>query len=125
MGKLTWANGVASGVRRPQLSAYEADIRSLSERLVEAQRPIRILDAIKWDERVEAGFFASGCRELPPVSRGYYEARPLPFDPDRKRLEFLALEDDIQRKLGHADPAGRIMRRMCAEYREVVDLLVQ
>jgi uncharacterized protein (TIGR02421 family) len=100
-------------------------IRALSDRLVEAQRPIRILDAIKWDDAVEEAFFAAGCRELPPVTRDYYAARPLPFEPDPKRLEFRAIERDVRRRLGKYNAAGRIMMRMCEEYREVVDLLDQ
>ncbi|MHB1424387.1 MAG: flavohemoglobin expression-modulating QEGLA motif protein [Gemmataceae bacterium] len=99
-------------------------IRSLSDRLVEAQRPIRILDAIKWDEDVERTFFAARCRQLPPVSRDYYLSRPLPFDPAQKRREFLDLERDIRQRLGQYNAAGQIMTRMCAEYRQVVDLLV-
>jgi uncharacterized protein (TIGR02421 family) len=105
------------------LSAYQQLIRSLSDRLVEAQRPIRILDAIKWDDDIERAFFAAGCRELPPVTRDYYRARPLPFDPKQKRQEFLDLERDIRQRLGKYNAAGQIMARCCAEYRQVVDLL--
>jgi hypothetical protein len=49
--------------------AHERTIRELSDRLVDAQRPIRILDAIKWDAGVEAAFFADGCRTEPRVAR--------------------------------------------------------
>lgn len=105
------------------LSPYETLVRQLSDRLVEAQRPIRILDAIKWDDSVERAFFAADARELPPVTRAYYDRRPLPFDADAKRQEFYALERDIRRQLGGYNAAGRIMDRMCAEYRQVVDLL--
>src|SRR6516164_9351980 len=78
------AMGNANGngpIQRP-LTAYESMVRTLSDRLVEAQRPIRILDAIKWDDDIERAFFAAGCRKLPPVDRDYYLARPLPFDPE-------------------------------------------
>src|SRR5204862_6753278 len=50
---------------------------------------------------------------------------PLPFDPEQKRLEFQGIERDVRRRLGKYNAAGQIMRRMCEEYREVVDLLVQ
>jgi uncharacterized protein (TIGR02421 family) len=115
--------GSRAAALRP-LSAYESMIRTLSDRLVEAQRPIRILDAIKWDEEVERAFFHHGCREMPPVSADYYTARPLPFDPDQKRLEFRTLERDVRRCLGRYNAAGQIMLRMCQEYREVIELLV-
>jgi uncharacterized protein (TIGR02421 family) len=107
------------------LSTYEELIRSLSDRLVEAQRPIRILDAVKWDDDVECAFFAAAARELPPVRRDYYLSRPLPFDPEQKRREFLDIERDIRQRLGKYNAAGQIMARMCAEYRQVIELLVQ
>jgi uncharacterized protein (TIGR02421 family) len=98
-------------------------VRALSERLVEAQRPIRILDAIQWDDDIERAFFAQGCRELPPVTRTYYDTRPLPFDPETKLQEFHEIERDLRRQLGEFNAAGQIMSRMCQEYREVVRLL--
>jgi uncharacterized protein (TIGR02421 family) len=114
-----------NGLTVSPLSPYQASVRSLSDRLVEAQRPIRILDAIKWDDDIERAFFAAGARELPPVTRDYYARRPLPFDPDKKVEEFRSLENDIRRQLGDADAPGQIMRRMCQEYRDVVALLRQ
>jgi len=100
-------------------------IRALSDRLVEAQRPIRILDAIKWDDDIERAFFEKGCRELPPVTRDYYSRRPLPFDPEQKHQEFHTIERDVRRQLGEFNGPGQIMTRMCQEYREVVDMLNQ
>lgn len=120
MAKAVSLTGTAPA--RP-LNAYQSLIRELSDRLVEAQRPIRILDAIKWDEDVEKNFFAAGARELPAITADYYNRRPLPFDPCAKRQEFHALERDIRRQLGAYNPAGQIMTRMCDEYREVLDLL--
>jgi uncharacterized protein (TIGR02421 family) len=108
--------------QRP-LSAYEAMVRSLSDRLVEAQRPIRVLDAIQWDDSIERAFFAAGGKEMPPVTAEYYANRRLPFDPAQKRLELHAIERDIRRHLGKYNAAGQILARMCEEYREVVDLL--
>jgi uncharacterized protein (TIGR02421 family) len=112
-----------NGQTHRSLTSYESMVRALSDRLVEAQRPIRILDAIKWDEDVERAFFATGCRELPPVTRDYYLSRPLPFDPDHKCHELHAIERDIRRQLGEYNAPGQIMARMCQEYREVIFLL--
>src|SRR5260370_39235793 len=120
MGKVTITRGIFRGPARP-LTSYETLLRTLSDRLVEAQRPIRILDAIKWDDAIEAAFFAKDAKELPPVTPEYYVRRPLPFDPDRKREEFQTLERDIRRRLGPYNAAGQIMARMCEEYRGVVD----
>jgi uncharacterized protein (TIGR02421 family) len=98
-------------------------VRGLSDRLVEAQRPIRILDAIKWDDDVERVFFDKGGRELPPVTRDYYLSRPLPFDPEQKFHELHGIERDIRRQLGEFNAPGQIMSRMCGEYAEVVRML--
>jgi uncharacterized protein (TIGR02421 family) len=117
------AIGTSNGVPQRPLNAYESLVRALSDRLVEAQRPIRVLDAIKWDEDVERAFFAMGCRELPPVTRDYYLSRPLPFDPEQKLHELHQIERDIRRQLGEFNAPGQIMSRMCEEYREVVHLL--
>ncbi len=108
-------------VPRP-LTPHQALVRGLSDRLVEVQRPIRILDAIKWDDRVEKAFFAAGARSLPLVGPDSY--RPLPFDPEEKRRDFRALERAIRKGLGRGHAAGGIMLRMCEEYRQVIDLLV-
>jgi uncharacterized protein (TIGR02421 family) len=115
---------LTNGLAHPRpLTAYESTVRALSDRLVEAQRPIRILDAIKWDDDIERAFLAKEGRELPPVTREYYLARPLPFDPEDKTKEFLDIERDIRRQLGQFNSAGQIMARMCREYRQVVQML--
>lgn len=121
MGQTTITPPVGS-LQRP-LSAYETMVRRLSDRLVEAQRPIRILDAIKWDEDIERAFFEKDARDLPPITRDYYLARPLPFDPEQKLHEFHLIERDIRRQLGEFNAPGQIMSRICQEYREVVHML--
>ena len=105
------------------LSPYHATVRRLSDRLVEAQRPIRILDACKWEDDVERAFFASGCRELPSVTRDYYDSRPPKFELATKRQEFYDLERDIRRELGTMNSCGQLMLRASKEYRSVLDLI--
>lgn len=117
------ATTTTNGAPTRELSRYEAMVRALSDRLVEAQRPIRILDAIKWDEDVERGFFSKGCRDLPEVTRDYYLSRPLPFDPAQKDHEFHTIARDVRRQLGEYNAPGQIMSRMCDEYRAVVAML--
>ncbi len=106
-----------------ELSPYEQTIRELSDRLVEAQRPIRILDAIKWGDDVQRQFFASGAKELPQVNSEYYTNRALGFDPVAKRREIHELERDIVSQLGQFNAVGNILRRMCQEYQLVVRML--
>ena len=103
---------------------YLRTVRELSDRLVEAQRPIRILDAIKWDGTVRNAFFASGCRTLPAVDATYYASKnPLDFDPMDKRSELHEIERDISRNIGQLNPLSALMRRICREYSTVVSML--
>jgi len=97
-------------------AAHRETLRSLSDRIVAAQRPIRILDAVKWDDSVREAFFAADCREEPNVDRAYYRARPLPDALDESRRAFETLDRELESRLDADDPAGRMMRRMCREY---------
>ncbi|HVS13967.1 MAG TPA: flavohemoglobin expression-modulating QEGLA motif protein [Thermoanaerobaculia bacterium] len=103
--------------------SYLATVRELSDRLVELQRPIRILDAIKWGTEVEERFFEQRGRELPQVDRALYESRPLSFDPAAKRAELQELERQLRRQLGRINPVAEILSRMCREYERVVAML--
>ncbi len=102
---------------------YKQTLRDLSDRIVAAQKPIRILDHIKWDPSIHDEFFRTGGRELPKVDPAYYANKPLGFDPAKKRQEFHDIERDITRSLGQFNSLGGIMRRMCREYIQVVRML--
>jgi len=108
---------------RNNLDEYQTIVRGLSDRIVEAQTPVRVLDAVKWDDATRQAFFAAKGRELPQIDRGYYEGRPLAFDSSAKKQEFQDIERDITRQLGQFNPVGQIMRRMCKEYRMVIRML--
>ena len=108
---------------RNNLDDYQLTVRALSDRIVEAQAPVRVLDAVKWDDTVRQHFFAAGGRELPRVDRAYYEGRALGFDSSAKKEEFQNIERDITRQLGQFNPVGQIMRRMCREYRMVLRMI--
>ena len=63
------------------LTEYQQAIRELSEKIVNAQKPIRILNALKWDREIQEYFFKHKFKKLPPVNREYYlEKVPLDFD---------------------------------------------
>lgn len=103
---------------------YLAAVKQLSDRIVEAQKPIRILDAVKWNLEVKQAFFDSQFRSLPTVDRDYYLHHcPLGFDPHAKRREFHDIERDIHRQLGQLSPVTGMMRRACREYQMVVRML--
>jgi len=106
-----------------KLDDYQLCIRALSDRIVEAQTPIRVLDAVKWDDGIRDAFLKAKGKQPPAVNRDYYLSRPLAFDAAAKKLEFQNIERDITRHLGQFNPVGQIMRRMCKEYRMVIRML--
>ena len=105
------------------LTSRHSPIRVLSDRLVQAQKPLRILDAIQWPPQIEEQFFAEGGREIPRMTREAYTSNPLPFERRAKLRELRDLERDICRQLGHANACSQMMARRCREYRQVVELL--
>lgn len=106
------------------LGEYEQTIHELSERIVAAQKPIRILDALKWDPSVQEYFFRHQCKKLPSINSDYYQQKnPLSFDPEKKIEEFHEIDRAIRRKLGQYSGVGSIMQRMCYEYCRVVEML--
>lgn len=97
-------------------------VRALSDRIVDAQRPIRVLDAVKWDDEIRARFFEQGCRCQPDVDGDYYRRRPLGFAIADKRDEFAILARDIAASLG-TEPVGHLMLNICDEYTRTLDML--
>ncbi|MGD0677477.1 MAG: flavohemoglobin expression-modulating QEGLA motif protein [Polyangiaceae bacterium] len=103
--------------------SYKEIIAQLSGRIVEAQKPIRVLQALRWDDSVEAQFLKGKPRELPNVDVSYYEKVDLGFDPRTKSEEFEAIVRDVERELGETDPIGQIMAATALEYRDVAQML--
>lgn len=82
-------------------------LRRYSDALVAAQRPIRLLRAINWDEHVHERFFRDGTLELPRP-----EYPPLGFDVDDKVKELRALKRQMR---GH-NPVEALLREKCDEF---------
>lgn len=104
--------------------SYKEKLAVLAQRLVDAQRPIRVLNSIKWPAEVMTRFLQEHGRELPRVSPDDYRKIPLGFDPREKLDELLAIERDVDRDLGSRDAVGRILADSAREYAEVVEMLV-
>ena len=100
--------------------SYKEKVAQLAGRIVEAQRPIRVLNAIRWDDAVFDQLKKSGFREMPKIEYGGIE---LGFEPRTKGEEFEAIARDIERDLGESDAIGRIMTTTALEYRDVVHML--
>src|SRR5690554_3357894 len=97
--------------------------RALSDRLVQLQAPIRVLDAINWDRTVRDQFFQQKAQQLPAIDRATYQRRDLGFDPQELRHAFSKLQRDIVRQLGQLSPITQLMTRACREYKDVLRML--
>lgn len=104
---------------------YKVLIRQLSEQIVVAQRPIRILDSIKWDSEIFVNFMKHKGKKLPEIDAEYYQRKnPLQFDPIQKMEEFHEIERNVRRHLGQYSGVASIMMRMCREYVDVIEMLM-
>lgn len=43
-------------IKNVKPSTYLLEVKALSDRILQAQQPIRILDAIKWDDTIKQEF---------------------------------------------------------------------
>lgn len=98
-------------------------IRALSERIVEAQRPIRILDQVKWDDSIKRDFFRHKAQKLPKVDQNYYKKRALPYDVLSKIDEFRGILRDTNNQLGEYSSVTRLIKRQCDEYIRALHML--
>ncbi|KTD46423.1 flavohemoglobin expression-modulating QEGLA motif protein [Legionella quateirensis] len=98
-------------------------VQELSKRIVEAQRKIRILDSIKWDDSVKKEFFKAKGNKLPNVDKAYYDNKPLPFEVRDKQEEFRLILRDAQNQLGQYSTLTRLIRRQCEEYSRATQML--
>ncbi len=89
-------------------------LRRLSEAVVAAQRPIKILKAINWDPAVHERFFRHGGEVLP-----HPEYRPLGFEPEDKIRELRALK----RRIRGRNPVEELLREKCDEFVLVTRML--
>ncbi len=103
--------------------SYKELVAQLADRIVEGQKPIRVLQALRWDNAVEEQFLKSKQRELPQVDAAYYAQVDLGFDVRAKVEEFEALARDIERILGEEDAVGHVMLATALEYRDVARML--
>jgi uncharacterized protein (TIGR02421 family) len=89
-------------------------LRRVSDAIVAAQRPIRLLKAINWDVSVHERFFKHAARELP---RPEYPA--LGFEPAAKAKELLKLKKTIK---GKSKLEG-LLRDKCEEFAMLAEML--
>ncbi len=100
---------------------YKNNILEISLLLNNAQKPIQILDAIKWNEGIEEFIIKNKFKEMPNID---YQDKPLKYDPVKKLEEFKILRYKISKDLGVNDPLGAILTRNCLQYEDVVRMLM-
>jgi len=105
-------------------TTYKEKIKRLSQRVVEAQKPIRVLDAIKWDPSIEQELRKSRFRHMPKLGAKYYQKIDLGFDPHKKLDELKDLAKDITTTLGSTDPLGNLLKEITEQYVDVVHMLL-
>ncbi len=102
---------------------YKEKLKGLSQKLIEAQKPIRILNSIRthpgWEEELKK----SGFTELPTGARAHYEGIQLGFNPQEKYLELKLLKKEIESTLGTDDELGQLLQRTCDQYMLVTEML--
>ena len=101
--------------------SYKEQVSQLAQRLVDGQRPIRVLQSIKWHTSVEEHFFKSKFKAMPEVGPEQYD--PLDFDPREKAREFEAIARDAEAELGETDSIGQILVSTAMEYRDLCRML--
>jgi uncharacterized protein (TIGR02421 family) len=89
-------------------------LRKISDQIVHAQRPIRVLRNINWGPQVHERFFRHGARELP---RPEYPA--LQFEPADKVKELRAIRRQVRGKNAVED----LLRRRCDEFVLLAEML--
>lgn len=104
---------------------YQEKLKLLSDQLVAVQKPILILDSIKWPAHIRQTFIAAGAKQPPAVDADYYSRQTLGFDPARKKDELKQLKQDIENQLGKSDELGIILTNTVDQYRIVIEMLEQ
>jgi uncharacterized protein (TIGR02421 family) len=105
-------------------STYKEKLKLFSERFVEAQKSVLLLNAIKWDASILEEVKKSKYKELPKVDASTYEKIPLGYDPEAKIRELGEIVTDMDRELGREDALVNILRSCCEEYQDLLRMLM-
>jgi len=103
--------------------SYKELVAQLSGRIVDAQKPIRVLNSLRWDPSVLERFKASRYRENPPIGPEWYQSIDLGFDPRQKAAEFEEIIRDIEKDLPADDDIAAVLVTTALQYRDVVRML--
>lgn len=102
---------------------YRQFIKEISENIIKAQKPIRVLDSIKWSDAMIEHIKDKNLKKLSDLSDYYNKDRVLSYDPNKKINEFVRIQEKIKKNLGDDDQLGKILFRNAKEYELVVKML--
>jgi uncharacterized protein (TIGR02421 family) len=104
-------------------TSYKERVAVLAQRLVDAQRPIVVLNSLKWPATALEEFRRSRYRTPPQVTSEDYRAIDIGLTPAEKRSEFREIQMDVDRELGERDPIGAILSETARQYALVTEML--
>lgn len=99
-------------------------IKILSENIITAQSPIRILDSIKHDQRIYEAFKKSGYKEIPQLPHDAYALEKLGWSPQKKIEEFETIRKSIISSLGVNHPLKELFENIAVQYQDVCHLIL-
>jgi uncharacterized protein (TIGR02421 family) len=96
------------------LQSRAQKLRQLSNTLIAAQKPVRVLKAISWPERVRTRFLEGRLDAVPEV-----EYAPLAFDAVKRDQMFR----DVEQRCDGRDPLQALLCDIAQQYRRVIAML--
>ena len=90
---------------------YREQLKALSDELLALQKPILVLDAIKWPYQYKVDFLNHRGTRLPPVDAAFYEKQKLNFDAASTQAALRDLQQRIRTSLGPSDPLGLMLQQ--------------
>ena len=104
-------------------ATYKEKLKDFSEKIGEAQKQVRLIEAIRWDTSIIEAFKKGKYKELPNVDASTYQAISLGYDPDVKIDDFQQIIDGLISDLGPEDALVRILLATCREYQDLLRML--
>jgi uncharacterized protein (TIGR02421 family) len=101
--------------------SIKEEIRDLSQRIVTAQKPIRILDSTKHSSQFVDAFIKSKFKEIPKVEGPLY--KNISWDINEKIKELQQISSDCDKLLGSTNPLGELLKKIIYEYILVCGLI--
>ena len=102
---------------------YKEKVKGLSRKIVEAQKPIRILNSIRVKPDWSVSIINSQFKDIPKDVTSHYENIDLGFDPTEKYLELKLLKSEILKVLGAEDHLAQHMVEIVEQYQLVAEML--